>query len=80
MKRPKPRSKIGERPLPDSLIVTVCNSCLTAACWQGCFYCEKFKTAGTTERTVGELRRLNLEHPSYWENDPRAAAWRRRHL
>lgn len=46
--------------------VTVCANCLTAACWQGEFYCEKYKTADITQKTVRELLSLHLEHPSYW--------------
>ena len=48
-------------------VVTVCSACLQASCWQGIFYCDNAKRAGTTTRTVAQLRRLNLEHPSYWE-------------
>ena len=47
--------------------VTVCASCLRASCWQGSFYCEKYKTAETVEKTRGELRKLNLESSDYWE-------------
>ena len=46
--------------------VTVCDKCLEASCWQGVFMCDDAQTAGTTERTVAELRRLGREHPSYW--------------
>jgi hypothetical protein len=46
--------------------VTVCAACLQASCWQGEFYCETAKTAGTTRRTVGTLRQLGREDPSYW--------------
>jgi len=47
--------------------VTVCDHCLQASCWQGIFYCDEYQTAGTVEKTIEELRALNLEHPSYWE-------------
>lgn len=50
----------------DAIVVTVCAACLQASCWQGEFYCDDYKTAGTAEKTVAELRALNLEHPSYW--------------
>jgi hypothetical protein len=46
--------------------VTVCSECLRASCWQGVYYCEKARTAGTREMTVATLRRLHLEHPRYW--------------
>ncbi len=54
----------------DDRTVTVCGACLQASCWQGEFYCDDYKTAGTVEKTVAELRALNLEHPSYWEPRP----------
>ncbi len=47
-------------------LITVCDACLTACCWHGIFYCDKYKTAGLVEKTVGELRILKREHPSYW--------------
>lgn len=47
--------------------VTVCAECLRAACWHGEFYCDKFRTADLVEKTLPELRALNLEHPKYWE-------------
>lgn len=52
----------------DIRTVTVCDSCLRAACWQGAFYCEdSHTTAGLIEKTVAELEVLGLEHPQYWE-------------
>jgi len=47
--------------------VTVCDNCLQASCWQGEFMCEEAKSAGTTEKTVKELKELNRENPHYWE-------------
>ncbi len=47
--------------------VTVCDQCLQASCWQGIFYCYDYKTAGTVEKTLDELKALDLEHPSYWK-------------
>lgn len=47
--------------------VTVCDACLQASCWQGEFYCDDYKTAGTVEKTVAELKALNLENAEYWE-------------
>lgn len=46
--------------------VTVCSKCLRASCWNGLFYCDDFKSAGTIEKTVQELRALGLEHPCYF--------------
>jgi hypothetical protein len=51
---------------PDK-VVTVCDHCLRAACWQGHFFCDNYKGAGTVEKTVSELVKLRLEHPGYWE-------------
>ena len=48
-------------------VVTVCDQCLTACCWQGRFLCDKAAYAGTVDKSVAELRELNREHPSYWE-------------
>ena len=55
----------------DDRLVTVCAVCLTAACWQGEFYCEAAKVANTTTRTVRELRALGREHEHYWRADER---------
>jgi len=48
--------------------VTVCSACQRACCWQGRAYCENYKKAGTKEMTVDELKKLDLEHKSFWEN------------
>lgn len=64
------------KPLPPNLLITVCNACERASCWQGEFYCDSFKTAKLKEVTVRRLQSLKLEHPSYWEKDARAMNWR----
>jgi hypothetical protein len=46
--------------------VTVCSACLQASCWQGEFSCDEYKTANVEEKTIKELKALNLEHPYYW--------------
>jgi hypothetical protein len=47
--------------------VIVCAACLCASCWQGEFYCEHAKTAGTVEKTVRELFKGNVREDSgYW--------------
>ena len=51
---------------PNTRKVTVCNECLTAACWHGEFMCERSRKAGTVERTVGVLRELNREPPWHY--------------
>lgn len=50
-------------------VITVCASCLTASCWQGIFYCEDYRHAGITTRTVTELKTLSLEHSDYWKKE-----------
>lgn len=50
----------------DNRKVTVCASCLRASCWHYDFICNDHRTAGIVEKTVGELRKLKLEHSSYW--------------
>lgn len=47
--------------------VTVCASCERASCWQGEFYCDDAKMAGTNEFTVRNLREHPRgEHYSWW--------------
>ena len=53
-----------------SQTITVCDACLTAACWQGEFMCQQAQGAGTVEKTVEELQALKLEHPDWWDIDP----------
>ncbi len=48
-------------------LVTVCASCLCASCWQGMFMCSEAATADVVDKTVAELRELNLESSDYWE-------------
>ena len=55
--------------MEDSDTVTVCDKCLMASCWQGEFMCDESKTAGTIEKPIRELKKLNLEHPSFWRTD-----------
>lgn len=50
-------------------LITVCDKCFQASCWQGIFYCDDYKTAGTVQKTRAELAALKLEHPSYWKTD-----------
>lgn len=54
--------------LDDDRLVTVCDACLQASCWQGLFYCDAYKTAGTVDKPIRELRSLNREHPDYWRS------------
>jgi hypothetical protein len=54
--------------------ITVCDACFKASCWQGIWYCDDYKRAGTVEKTVAELRELGLEHKSYWREAAEARA------
>jgi len=47
--------------------ITVCDKCLRACCWQGILMCDESMEAGTTEKTISELKKLNLEHEDYWK-------------
>lgn len=49
--------------------VTVCDKCFRAACFQGEIHCNHATEAGTTVKTVDELRAMNLESPDYWRID-----------
>ena len=54
-------------------LVTVCDACLQASCWQGIYYCDDYQYAGTVQKTVAELRELGRENPSYWKTDEELA-------
>jgi hypothetical protein len=49
--------------------VTVCASCLTAACWLAEFICDKWQNSGSAQKTVRQLLNLHLEPPHYWGID-----------
>lgn len=55
--------------LKDDWTITVCAECNCATCWQGEFYCDKAKAAGTKEITVREAREMNRENLTYWLRD-----------
>ena len=46
-------------------LVTVCDQCKRASCWQGLFYCDGARDAGTVELPARELRALGLEDETY---------------
>lgn len=51
-------------------LITVCSKCYQASCWQGKFFCEEYRAAGTVQLTRKQLSELGTgEHPSYWKND-----------
>lgn len=54
-------------------LVTVCDKCLTATCWQGLFYCDDYLIAGTVQKTRKELAKLDRENSDYWKSDAQVA-------
>lgn len=50
-------------------MITVCDKCFRACCWQGEFMCEDSRTAGTVEKSVEELRSLHKENEYYRESE-----------
>lgn len=54
---------------PSKKKIMVCANCLRASCYYGEFYCEDYKTANTTIKTIGELRKLKLENSDYWKSE-----------
>lgn len=59
--------KWEERGKGENRLVTVCDHCLQASCWQGLFMCQQSREAGIVYKTVAELRKLGLENPCYWK-------------
>jgi epoxyqueuosine reductase QueG len=57
--------------LSDTTLITVCDKCFRACCWQGTFMCDESYSAGTVEKPVKELRKLGEEHSDYWLTDQR---------
>ena len=55
--------------MKDSDKIIVCDKCLRSCCVQGIFMCDDAIKAGIIEKTVGELKKLGLEHASYWQLD-----------
>ena len=54
-------------------LITVCDECGQACCWQGIFMCDLAKVAGTKRVTVGWLAKNSEESPSYWKTDEELA-------
>lgn len=56
-------------------LITVCGSCYHASCWQGIFYCDDYKTAGTVRKTRKELKKMAetgqcvAESSDYWSSE-----------
>ena len=51
----------------DERIIIVCEACERACCWQGNFMCDDARHAGTVNKTIRELKDLDLEDSFYWE-------------
>lgn len=58
-----------EQPVDQNALITVCDQCFCASCWQGIFMCSKARNAGTVQKTRAELAALDVEHPSFWYTD-----------
>lgn len=54
-------------------LITVCDKCLQASCWQGVFMCQESLHAGITQKRRDELEVMGLENPSYWKTDDELA-------
>lgn len=51
-------------------LVTVCDACETAACWQGSFMCDSAEMAGIKNLTVRDLHeKPRGENAEYWFKD-----------
>lgn len=48
-------------------MVTVCDRCFRASCWNGVWPCDEYRTGGTVEKPMSELIELDLEHPDNWD-------------
>ncbi len=49
-------------------MVTVCSACRRESCWQGIFYCENYRTAGTVDvpkKPSDESSTFTSERPAY---------------
>lgn len=51
-------------------LITVCDRCYRASCWQGEFYCDEARVAGTVQKHISELTAMALESPDYWRDRP----------
>ncbi len=54
--------------LRDDDVITVCDHCQRACCWQGEFMCDHARSAGTIDQTVAQLRAgKHGESEDYWK-------------
>jgi hypothetical protein len=54
-------------------MITVCDKCLTASCYQGIFVCQSYKYAGIVQKSRSELLELGKEHQDYMKTDEELA-------
>lgn len=52
---------------PRERMIYVCDNCLQASCWAGEFMCDSARSAGLFRARISDLRRMALEHRSYWD-------------
>ena len=57
----------------DDDLITVCDRCLCATCWQGAFLCDESYAAGIVKKPRAELIALGREHPSHLRTDEEIA-------
>lgn len=48
-------------------LITICDRCLKASCWQGISYCDDYRTADIMRKTRKELAKLGRESSDYWQ-------------
>jgi hypothetical protein len=51
-------------------MVTVCDSCRQASCWQAKFFCDNARSAGTVDVTLATLMQERRENEEYWFTNP----------
>ena len=48
-------------------LITVCDKCRRACCWNGMFMCDEAKSAGIVDVPRSQLEKESREHPDYWK-------------
>lgn len=60
--------------MPDKRrMITVCDECLRASCWQALIMCYRSGRAGTVRLPERTLESLGREHRDYWLTDDEVA-------
>lgn len=68
LKQPATAAQLDPLVGPHDLI-TVCDACLQASCWQCEFMCDDSRSAGTVQMKRSDLEAKHLEHPSWLKTD-----------